>query len=390
MKNPTLVIVPVFTAFVASAYAFGIYLFSTMIPDMRGELGYTPETVGLISGLAQAGLMAGGLVIGYIWHVIGAGRTLLLTQLAIAICLVLTGFVTGTPALSVLCVILGVCSAFMWVPMTPYVQAFIPPERHGIALGIMGGGTSYGVFLNGLLIPPIIEHYGWRMVWILAGGLSFLLFLIGWQVLRRIKPLDTHAAGTTGRTSARDLLKNRSAIFAIVITFMNGLAFLPFETYLTSLFRDQHGWTMTAATGLWSAIGLGGMAGGIGFGLLADRIGARLALAVANGLLAAACLVTWLSSSLMVVYPALFVFGLAYNGIYGVMAAYVARTMSPATAGLLLGLSYIALGFGSLTGNYSGGLMTGQNGGYFLLYGLVMGLAALNVAFTFALKPDRA
>ena len=372
----------------ACAYAFGIYLFSTMIPDMRGDLGYTPQTVGLISALTQAGLMAGGLIVGHVWQRLGALRTILITQFVVAISLILTTFVTNAVELTLICIVLGACASFIWIPMTPYVQTHIPVKRHGIALGLMGGGTSWGVFLNGLFIPPVIENASWRMVWLIAGSVALVLCIVGFFVLRTIPPMspvENHEASRPAKTL--DVLKDLSGVVIILITMINGLAFLPFETYLTSLFRDEHGWTLATATGLWSAIGIGGMMGGIGFGLLTDRIGPKRAMIIANAFMAFAAVAAWISASVYIVYPAVFLFGIGYNGIFGILAAYVARIMEPAAAGLLISLSFIALGFGSLTGNYAGGILTGMQGGYDILYGLVAVFAIANVLLTFALRP---
>ena len=129
------------------------------------------------------------------------------------------------------------------------------------------------------------------------------------------------------------------------------------------------------------------MMGGIGFGLLTDRIGPKRAMIIANAFMAFAAVAAWISASVYVVYPAVFLFGIGYNGIFGILAAYVARIMEPAAAGLLISLSFIALGFGSLTGNYAGGLLTGMQGGYDILYGLVAVFAIANVLLTFALRP---
>ena len=389
LKNPTVVITALFTAFIACAYAFGIYLFSTMIPDMRGDLGYTAQTVGLISALTQAGLMAGGLIVGHVWQRIGALRTILITQFIVAFCLILTTFVTNAAQLTLICMVLGACASFIWIPMTPYVQTHIPLKRHGIALGMMGGGTSWGVFLNGLFIPPVIENSTWRMVWLTAGSAALVLCIIGYLALKAIPPLSaTEDQETKHPVKTIDVLKDLSAVFIILITMINGLAFLPFETYLTSLFRDQHGWTLAGATGLWSGIGIGGMMGGIGFGVLTDRIGPKRAMIIANAFMAFAAIAAWLSASAYIVYPAVFVFGIGYNGVFGVLAAYVARIMEPAAAGLLISLSFIALGLGSLTGNFTGGLLTGMPGGYNILYGLVAAFATANVLLTFALRRE--
>jgi len=61
-----------FTAFVAATYAFGVYLFATIVPDIRAALGFGQDVVGLATGLTQAGLMISALLSGMVATAIGA------------------------------------------------------------------------------------------------------------------------------------------------------------------------------------------------------------------------------------------------------------------------------------------------------------------------------
>ena len=61
---------------------------------------------------------------------------------------------------SFLLVIMGGCVASVWVPMVEVSQRYIPDSYQGRALGLMSSGTSYGVFINSLLLAFLMDTYG--------------------------------------------------------------------------------------------------------------------------------------------------------------------------------------------------------------------------------------
>ena len=50
------------TSFIAVTYAFGVYMFSTLLPDMRAALGLNYTEIGWITGLGQVGFLLGAFV----------------------------------------------------------------------------------------------------------------------------------------------------------------------------------------------------------------------------------------------------------------------------------------------------------------------------------------
>jgi predicted MFS family arabinose efflux permease len=378
-----------FAAFIGTAYGIGVYLFGTLVPEMRAELGLTPAMIGVITGGAQAGTIIASLLIGFVWGRIGARETVLAAQAIIAISMVLVGLSTSAWQVLALLAVLGAMGASTWIPMVPLVQTVIPENRQGVALGLISSGLAYGVFVVGLAAPPLIAAYSWRAVWFAAGILAFCLFLVGLVVLSGLPPVrHVRRKAMRGKPESRQVT-SWPAILIVAVNLMAGIALSPFQNYLTLLFRDLHHWSMPAATALWSAIGLGGMAGGIVFGLLADRFGAKWSIVLVNLLMLASCLVTLLVPAEAPVYAALVVFGMAYNAIFGLFAAWISRRFAAAAAAQLMGFTMVSSGLGSMSGNYSAGLITGLAGGYILLYTLIAALTALLALMSLMLPDDR-
>jgi ACS family hexuronate transporter-like MFS transporter len=62
------------------------------------------------------------------------------------------------------------------------VSEWFPKKEKGIATGIFNSGTSIGVVMALLIVPWILNHYGWHEVFWITGGLGFV-WLVFWLIL---------------------------------------------------------------------------------------------------------------------------------------------------------------------------------------------------------------
>lgn len=387
-----------FTAFVAITYGFGIYLFASLVPEMRRDLGFDYATVGLITGIAQAGFLVASLLSGIAAPAIGPLRLILGAVFATSISLLLMTKTGDILSLGVLLTVMGGAAAAVWVPMVAISQQVIPAGHQGKALGLMSSGTSYGVFLNGLLVPPMIATTGWRSIWLVLGVGAFTLLLVAAWRLRRLKMTSADQPKQQRQATSKTPFKERLrevlrpiGLLMILTMFLNGLACMPFQTFLVSLMREDFGWPVSEATHVWSLIGGIGMVGGFALGWLADHITIKWAMVLTYLLLAAATLVvlamppviapqTWLMNL------AGLLFGLAFNAIYGLVPAYISAVFRGDAATLLFGIGNIALGLGGLLGNMIGGYAKTLSGNFTPIYGIVT-LASLLLVIIALLTP---
>lgn len=61
------------------------------------------------------------------------------------------------------------------------VSEWFPKKEKGLATGIFNSGTSVGVVLALLIVPWILNHFGWHEVFWITGGIGFI-WLIFWLI----------------------------------------------------------------------------------------------------------------------------------------------------------------------------------------------------------------
>ncbi len=146
----------------------------------------------------------------------------------------LTGFAGGLTTLMCLRVCLGVGESIYLPGGTKIVSLLFAPKDRGLPCGLFDMGTRTGLVLDGILVPWMIMHYGWRRMFFVV-GFSALLWLIPWLVFfpARLKASEvrqrarqdaqeaTHPGdpGVSAETSSRPLITFDRNLLGICLGF---------------------------------------------------------------------------------------------------------------------------------------------------------------------------
>ena len=155
---------------------------SMALPLLSRELSLGPETKGLLLSAFFWSYAAMQIPIGWCadrfnlrWLYAGAFTVWSLAQ-------GLTGLATGLGTLIACRVALGVGESIYLPGGTKIVSLLFSHEERGLPSGLFDFGTRTGLVLEGLLIPWLLIHYGWRRTFLLV-GLSALAWLVPWMLV---------------------------------------------------------------------------------------------------------------------------------------------------------------------------------------------------------------
>jgi len=94
----------------------------------------------------------------------------------------LTGFAGGLTALVLFRLLLGIGESIYLPGGTKIVSLLFSARERGLPTGLFDMGTRTGLVLDGILIPWLLVHYGWRRMFMIV-GFSALLWLIPWLLI---------------------------------------------------------------------------------------------------------------------------------------------------------------------------------------------------------------
>ncbi|MFF7642788.1 MFS transporter [Streptomyces canus] len=386
------VITIILTSFVAATYGFGFYLFAQIVTDMRKDLGFGYTVVGTVTAAGQLGFLAFALLGTWVSTRLGGGTVTIGSAVLCGLCLVLIPTTDSIVLIGILLTILGGTAASVYVPLVEIVGRVVDYQHRGKVLGLISSGTSYGVFVNSLLVPSFVGSGNWRGLWYCVGLGTLAVTAVAAYAFKRFglfySPThDKHDAAehtdqdpaTDDTTSARAgwrMVLVRWVVIVWIIKFLNGFACMPFQNYLSPYLREGLGFDIDFASQVWGVIAVIGMGAGFAVGWLSDRIGVRRSMMLCYAMF-------FTSAVLLVVAPVGYVpmvsgvlFALAFYPIYGLVPAYVSKSASGAAATVIFGVTNVTQGLGGIVGNYTAGFLKNVTGD-FMWYYVVIAVATV-------------
>lgn len=393
MMRANALIVLLLTGLVAATYGFGIYLFAQLVPDMRASLGFDIAYVGTITAAGQAGFLASALLAAWLTPRVGGGWMIFGSGAVCALALLLMPLAQNVVLIGVLLTVLAGTAATVFVPMVDVIARAVPYQYRGMAMGLVSSGTSYGVFINSLLVPLYAPQGEWRTVWWIVGLITVVLVAGVFLVFKRARLFlrndESTSEGGPGKGVLREALQGW--VYKVwSMNFLIGFSTFPFQNYLSSYLRTELHFGVEYTAQIWASIGFVGMFSGLALGALSDRIGLRAAMLMVYVCVATAAVILVVAPTGYWPLVAGVVFAVAFYPIFGLIPAYVSKMASRAALAVtIFGIANIMQGVGGMLGNYCAGLLASLSGSFVAVYGVIAGVAVVLAVLTACLPNER-
>lgn len=169
----------------------------------------------------------------------------------------------------------GFAGGAMMVLAAPMVLAHVPPERRGLAGGLIFMGVGAGIAASGTVVPFLLQ-LGVQAAWIGLGLLSVVLMAIAWR------GWPDGPAPALKAPSGQVHPPRLGALRALYVEYaLNAGGWVPHMIFLVDFVARGLGQGVKVGAEFWVAFGLSATAGPILAGHIADRIGFRSALRLA-------------------------------------------------------------------------------------------------------------
>lgn len=338
---------------------------SAAVPGMEAELGLSKTQIGLVLGGLKLAYGLGQLVNGQLAERLPARWLLAAGMFGSAALNVVFGFGTAVYFLVFVWAANGYFQALGWTPTLRVAANWIPVERRGKAIGVIGTGYQATAAVTFLVSGWAAEALGWRgalyvpAVMLAAAGVVMLLFL-------KERPEGARGAQAQKKQGPRGTLwltlgNPALWLLALSLGLLNACRYGFLDWGLTHI-KEVQGTGVGAAARNFAILPLGGIAGAYLAGWATDRwFGSRRAPVIALLLVALGGLtllyyeVAQVSAAWTVVV--LLLVGFVIYGpqvlLVGTAPADLARSgTAAAAAGFVNFIGYL--------GAYAGDLLTGR------------------------------
>lgn len=341
----------------------------TVLPQISQEFGLSTSQAGAVNSVFNAGLIAGGLLFGWLSDRIGTGyRRTLVWNIAMFLAIlggVLTfGFAGSFLAFLLLRIPMGISRGGSEPVNVAIVSEWWPKQFRGFAVGVHHTGFPFGQFVTGALIALVLSTASWREAFLLIPLLGVPIMILQAVIGTRAKqqrvydwidangltrPQPELSTRLTGPVLApvREALRNANVRWSILLIFLFLWGEAGAATFLTTQFA-QLGMSGSQAALIAGASGLTGWIGQILWGSLSDHTGRKFAIAFLVAGWAVTLLAMIAIQGPTSAWIVLLAWGLFRNAPFPVVYALLIDSV-PKAAGTAMGLMIgIALGVSGL------------------------------------------
>lgn len=263
-----------------SGYAmdgFDLLILGFMLPAISISLALNPSEAGSLVTWTLIGAVIGGIIFGHLSDRLGRIRVLTFTILMFSLFTGLCAFAQGYWDLLLYRTLAGVgLGGEFGIGMALIAEAW-PANKRNRASAWVGMGWQLGVLLAAFVTPFLLQHIGWRGMF-LVGLLPALVSFAIRRGMGEPEAFTRHVDVNQGLSFAarikllfKDTATSKASLGIFILCSVQNFGYYGLMIWMPSYLSTRFGFSLTKS-GLWTAVTVIGMTFGIWlFGVLADR-----------------------------------------------------------------------------------------------------------------------
>lgn len=245
---------------------------SPVITQLAAEFGVTTGTAGLVAAAYGVPGILIAILSGPYSDRFGRKRFLVGGAMIMGLFTLLAAFVSSFALLLILRAVAGAGASVIFPNVNATLGDNFPYRERGRAISTVIAFNTLAVVVGIPVAGIVAEATSWRvslaLVGVLAISAAALLFF-------QLKPAQVHVSESRVFELYRTILRNRSAVAAIISSLLGGIYWFTWATYLVVFFQDTFGLSQGTASTYALTMGLGILIGSQVGGRIGDRIGHR-------------------------------------------------------------------------------------------------------------------
>lgn len=382
------------------AHGFGRLSYAVILPSMKDGLLLSYTQLGSIATGNFIGYLSLAIIGGFLAARFGIRKTVFISLLVIGVSLFLTGLANSFLFAFFMRLLAGAGNGGSYVPIMALPAAWFVSKKRGLATGIVSGGIGAGLFLSGIILPPIISGFGkegWRYAWFFLGILVFILAFVCYAFLRdnpREKGLPMYGGEEDQKEEKKvNLFSAFKSVVALTelwklgsVYFMFGFSYVIYLTFFVAYLTKEMGLSPVAAGRIFAFLGILSIFCGVIFGWLSDMLGRRIGSIIAYLTLTLSFLIFAFWKDYLGYYLSAGIFGIAAFSIPTIMAAASGEAIGKNLAPAGLGFITLFFGIGQALGPLIGGWIKDTTGTFTWAFILAACVSFIGAAGSLCLK----
>ena len=368
------------------AQAFGRFTWGVVLPDARDDLlGGSNTLAGFFGTLNVTAYLLGTLAVSWassrvtLVGLVRIGLVISTTALGVA------GFAPSGPVLGMALFAMGIGGAVIWIPAPAISARSLPPQRAGMAVGLVGSGIGIGIVFAGTMASILGDDTdGWQTLYRIEFAIAVVVLVGAFAGLRSHGDRPAVAGGFGGFSALRTV----DGWVPVTIAYASfGFAYILVFGFLVARLEDDSGFSSSEAAAMFSLVGAATVVGGLSLGPLSDRIGRRVTLTTAFVIFALCGLLVLTGSQPWVAIAAIGI-GLMFSGMPALIIAHIVDQTDVDTYGPAFSAATLAFGVTQMISPQIGGALADALGSFTWVFVLSATVSLIGAAASSRL-PER-
>jgi MFS transporter, SHS family, lactate transporter len=322
--------------------AFDYFIFTFVIVGIANEFHVDRTEVTLGVFLTLMARPVGAFLFGRLADRYGRRPVLMIDVILFSIFELATAFSPSITVLLTMRFLFGVAMGGEWGIGASLVMESIPPKSRGLVSGLLQSGYPCGFFLGALVNWLLVDHIGWRGLFVVGAMPALLVLYIRHKVPE--SPAWKASQAQHGKRSLREAMRGHWKLAIYLMCLM--AAFNMFSHGSQDMYHTFEEVNLHLPTGssaafvLVALLNLGALVGGIFFGAWSEKIGRRRAMII-SALLAIPVIPLWTyGGSLLLLGLGAFLIQVMVQGAWGVVPTHLNELSPDEVRGTLPGFAY--------------------------------------------------
>lgn len=162
---------------------FDVLVVAFTAPSIAADWGLSGTAIGGLLSAGLVGMTIGSLGLGPMADRFGRRSVILTCLVIISFGMLLSALTENVSQLAATRVLTGLGIGGMLPSLNTLVAEYSSLQWRSFAVSFMQSGYPIGATVGGMIAVAVIAQYGWRSVYVTAGGLSTLMILVAWRQL---------------------------------------------------------------------------------------------------------------------------------------------------------------------------------------------------------------
>jgi MFS family permease len=361
----------------------GMWAVIVVLPAVQAEFGVDRADASLPYTATMIGFALGNVLVGRAIDRIGYWIPALIASVVLAAGFVLASMAVSITQFTIIHAVIGAGSSIIFGPLMADISHWFE-RRRGVAVTVAAAGNYLAGTLWPIVMPAMMDHGGWRFVYLASGAICLVTMVPLALMLKRQRPLRTEHGTGTARRPVQSIPLSPAALQALLVVAGLGccIAMSMPQVHIVAYCVDL-GYGVARGGEMLSIMLAAGVVSRLASGFLADRIGGVKTLLVGSTLQCLALFLYIPFDGLVSLYVVSLVFGLSQGGIVPCYAIIVREYMPAAEAGQRIGIVILATIAGMAVGGWMSGWIYDLTGSYAaaFLNGIAWNLLNMLIAF---------